>query len=122
MPYKGKDRKAQRRSRVSLKREHPVAPARATLSPPPAGLRHVEEAALGSMAPGDVIFLGETESLKTAVESIFFAVLACPVCGTLGLITSAQYVGAVPVVCGSNQCSCRFRIEEGSRFTYLPVN
>lgn len=74
------------------------------------------------MAPGDVIFLDETESLRTAVESIFFAVLACPACGTLGLITSAQYGGALPVSCGSNQCSCRFRIDEGSRFIYLPVN
>src|SRR3990172_2259273 len=100
MPYKGKDRNSQRRSRTSLRREQPVGRARTTPSSPPAGLRHVEEAALWSMAPGDVIFLGETESLRTAVESIFFAVLACPVCGTLGLITSAQYVGAVPVVCG----------------------
>jgi hypothetical protein len=74
------------------------------------------------MAPGDVIFLDETESLKTAVESIFFAVLACPACGALGLITSAQYVGAAPVTCVSNQCSCRFRIDDGSRVVYLPVN
>jgi len=74
------------------------------------------------MAPGDFVFLGEAESLRSAVESIFFAVLACPACGALGLITSAQYGGLAPVTCGSNQCSCRFRIDEGGRFVYLPVN
>jgi hypothetical protein len=77
---------------------------------------------MGSMVPGDVIFLGEAESLRSAVESIFFAVLACPACGALGLITSAQYGGLMPVACGSSQCSCRFRIDEEGRFVFLPVN
>jgi hypothetical protein len=74
------------------------------------------------MRPGDVVLLAETETLRSAVESIFFAVLACPACGTLGLITSSQYHGNVAVTCGSTVCSCRFRISEGRQFIFLPAN
>ena len=89
---------------------------------PAAGLRHVPEQTLGSMAPGDVVFLEDAESLRSAVQSIFFALLACPACGALGLITSAQYTGSAAITCGSSQCSCRFRIDEEGQFVYLPVN
>ena len=84
-------------------------------------LHHLDEFALGTMDPGDIILLAEAESLRSAVESIFFAILACPRCGTLGLITSSQYFGAEPVICGSKLCSCRFRIDNKTRLVYLPV-
>ena len=64
---------------------------------------------------------GAAARLRHAVESVFFALLACPVCGTLGLITAAQYFGNLPVTCASDLCSCRFRIREQSRMSYLPV-
>jgi len=110
-----------RRRQHSL-RGQPSRPTRRQGGAPPATLHHVDEVVLGSMDPGDIILLAETESLRSAVDSIFFAVLACPACGTLGLITSAQYFGAAPVTCGSNLCSCRFRIRDTSRFIYLPLN
>ena len=122
MPLRRKDAKTPRRGRTRFTRGQPFGPAPSKPATPPSDLRHVEEAAIGSMAPGDVIFLGDAESLRFAVESIFFAVLACPACGTLGLITSAQFGGAVAVTCASSQCSCRFRIDDERRFVYLPVN
>ena len=115
MPAKRRVEKTQARGQRERRGEPPL-PA------PPSSLRHVPEETLGSMAPGDLVFLGESESLRSAVESIFFAVLACPACGALGLITSAQYAGLAPVTCGSSQCSCRFRIDEEGQFVHLPLN
>ena len=89
---------------------------------PATNLHHVDEIALAAMHPGDVILLAEAESLRAAMEAVFFAVLACPACGTLGCITAAQYRGATPVICGSDDCSCRFRIDSKTHFVYLPVN
>jgi hypothetical protein len=82
-------------------------------------LRHVGEDMLGTMLPGDIILLADSECLRQAVESVCFALLACPQCGTLGLVTAAQYGGNVPVTCASNQCSGRFLIREQSRLTLL---
>lgn len=89
---------------------------------PPLSLRHVDEESLATLHPGDVIVLDDSNSLRSKVESVFFAVLACPSCGTLSLITSPQYFGTVPVICASNLCSCRFRIENQARLVYLPAN
>lgn len=85
-------------------------------------LHHVNEVALPAMDPGDIILLAEADSLRSAMEAVFYAVLACPACGTLGCITAAQYLGTAPVICGSDHCSCRFRIDSKSHFVYLPVN
>ena len=38
--------------------------------------------------------------------------LACPACGTLGLITRRQMAGITPVICGSDQCSAHFFIRD----------
>ena len=72
------------------------------------------------MAPGDIVLLSEAESLRSAVESVFFALLACPACGSLGLLTLPQYLGKEPVVCGAKECSCHFRIDGQRRVVYLP--
>ncbi len=85
-------------------------------------LHHVDEVALPTMDPGDVILLAEAESLRSAMEAVFYAVLACPACGTLGCITASQYRGAAPIICGSDHCSCRFRIDSQRHIVYLPVN
>lgn len=106
-----------RQSRTHL-RDPKTVPARLQTE----DLRLVDEQGLAAMRPGDVVLLGETESLRTTVESIFFAVLACPACGTLGLITSAQYYGNAAITCGSRDCSCRFRISQCRNFVFLPVN
>jgi len=118
------DRRERKRSRAQRRRPRRE---RGPGKPPehaefqPAQLHHLDEFALGTMHPGDIILLAEAESLRSAVESIFFAILACPKCGTLGLITSSQYFGAEPVICGSKLCSCRFRIDNKTRLVYLPV-
>ena len=90
--------------------------------PQPVSLRYVDELSLGAMLPGDIILVTESASLKRALESMFFALLACPACGTVGLITSAQYSGNSPMMCASDRCSCRFRIDSRSRLTFLPVD
>ena len=94
----------------------------AEITPAPEMLHHVEEEALSSMQPGDILMLDRVPSLREQVEANFLAVLACPRCGQLSLITPPQYFGAVPVLCGASACSCRFRIEDRSRFVYLLLN
>jgi len=92
------------------------------LGPVPVGLNQVAEECLPWMRPGDIILLGDAATLRAMIETAFFAVLACPWCGMPGLITSAQFSGSEPVMCGSDSCSCRFRIEKGSRFEFLPAS
>jgi hypothetical protein len=90
--------------------------------PPPASLHHVSDDSPNHLTPGDIIILNDSLTLRAQVESDFFAVLACPRCGVLDLLTPAQYFGVVPVICGSDSCSCSFRIENESRIVYLPAN
>jgi hypothetical protein len=90
--------------------------------PPPASLHHVFDDSPSDLTPGDIIVLDDSQVLRAQVESDFFAVLACPGCGVLDLLTPAQYFGVVSVICGSDSCSCSFRIEGESRIVYLPVN
>jgi len=89
------------------------------LRPVSAGLNQVSEECLPWMRPGDIILLGDAASLRAMIETAFFAVLACPWCGMPGLITSAQYSGSESIICRSDFCSCRFRIEKESRFEFL---
>ena len=52
----------------------------------------------------------------------FWAVLACPRCGTLGLITEQQYPGQQSMICGQELCSCYSLIRDQSRFEYPPLH
>ncbi len=88
----------------------------------PLCLQRVDQEWLGKMGPGDILLLDGSESLRPIVEAAFRAVLACPQCGTLALLTSPQYFGSAPVICESKRCSCRFRIEGQKRLIYLPVS
>lgn len=121
------------RSRLETKNPQPslrqLTDARASLAtrreeefPGPDSLRHVFDDSAAHLDPGDVIVLGDSESLRSQVEPGFFAVLACPRCGTLNLITPSQYFGTVPVICGSNSCPCSFRIKDECRIDYMPVS
>jgi hypothetical protein len=89
---------------------------------PPEQLQYVREDSVGEMDPGDIILLEETSDLRARVDSGFYAILACPQCGHLDLITQAQYAGAISVLCGHHDCSCHFKIREKSRLAYLPLN
>ncbi len=61
------------------------------------------------MGPGTLFVLENAGELGEATDP-YWAVLACPSCGTLGLITRRQIVGLIPVICGSCQCSAQFFI------------
>jgi hypothetical protein len=74
------------------------------------------------MNPGDVLLLNDTTLWPPTHESIFFAVLACPVCGVPSLITSAQYFGTAPVMCGVRECKALFRVVDEHHLIYLPLN
>ncbi len=100
----------------------PVRRPKMELTSRPATLNTVTEDSLLLMHAGDVIFLNESASLRPMVETAFYAILSCPGCNTPGLITMPQYYGIETVICGSDVCSCRFRIAEESRFEYLPAN
>jgi hypothetical protein len=63
------------------------------------------------MQPGTVFVL-ENAGEVGEKEDPYWAVLACPSCGMLGLITRRQINGLVPVICGSEQCSAQFFIRE----------
>lgn len=104
----------QRSKQHSTPRRNPSGPALRDL-------HHVEDGSFLAMHHGDIFILDGMEDLAESIDPAFFAVLACPQCGTKGLITSSQYYGVTPVVCGSETCSCRFRIEDQSRLAYLPV-
>lgn len=61
------------------------------------------------MGPG-TLFILENAGEEGESEDPYWAVLACPTCATLGLITRKQIAGLVPIICGSDQCSAQFHI------------
>src|SRR5258708_4718418 len=61
--------------------------------------------------PGTVFVL-ERAGHVGEKEYPYWAVLACHDCGTLGLITRKQLAGLLPVICGSDQCSVQFFIND----------
>ena len=63
------------------------------------------------MEPGS-IFVLENAGEVGSQEDPYWAVLACPECGTLGLITRNQVRGLVLVICGSRRCPAQFVIVE----------
>ncbi len=63
------------------------------------------------MHPG-TLFVLENAGEEGTGEDPYWAVLACPSCGTLGLITRRQVVGLVPVICGSDKCSAQFFLRD----------
>jgi hypothetical protein len=63
------------------------------------------------MLPG-TIFVLENAGRVGEKEDPYWAVLSCPNCGTLGLITRKQLAGLLPVICGSDSCPAQFFIHE----------
>jgi hypothetical protein len=116
------------RSRPKLTRgekeivEKLLAPAQAETASPPMALCHVDESSLSAMLPGDIFLIDELKSAGLSNEPAFHAILACPVCGERNLVSTAQYFGFVPVICGAGTCPGFFRIIDGERLVYLAVN
>lgn len=64
------------------------------------------------MQPG-TLFLLEDASQPEASDNPYWAVLACPACGSLGLITRLQGRGLESMICGSECCSAEYFLEGG---------
>ena len=86
----------------------------------PTDLRLSNRPTLSDMAPGDILFLDEFAYLRESFAPNFVAVLACPRCGSPGLLTAVQYSGGAPIVCSSKVCSGLFRILNEVQIVALP--
>ncbi len=83
-------------------------------------LRLSNRSPISEMAPGDIVFLDELATEPEASAPSFFAVLACPWCGSPGLITATQFSGSSPIVCTSKDCSGLFRIVNEAQIVPIP--
>jgi len=88
----------------------------------PKALSRVDESSVSAMAPGDVFLIDEMGAVSPCCEPAFHAILACPLCGSQVLISTAQYLGFAPILCAATTCPGFFRIVDDGRFVYLPVN
>jgi hypothetical protein len=77
-----------------------------------AELQMLEEWIPEQMEPGTLFVLENAGSLGEAANP-YLAVLSCPVCGALGLITKRQYAGVEAMICGSHQCSAEYYLHDG---------
>jgi hypothetical protein len=87
---------------------------------PATDLHLSSRSSLTDMTPGDIIFLDDFTYLRETFSANFVAVLACPLCGSAGLITIAQFSGGGPIVCISKTCSGQFRIIDEAHIVPLP--
>src|SRR5437899_9479408 len=72
-----------------------------------------------SMEPGSVFLLRNRSELRAEHGPHgFWAVLACPQCGTLGLISEPQYRGAHSLVCCSTPFSSPLLIRDQSTLAF----
>ncbi len=63
------------------------------------------------MGPGTVFVLENAGDMGDTNDP-YWAVLACPECATLGLVTRKQINGVLPILCGSDQCSAQFFLKD----------
>jgi hypothetical protein len=75
-----------------------------------ADLQFLEEWIPERMDPGTVFML-ENHAQLGHVQRSFVAVLSCPRCGTIGLITRRQLCGGDAMICGGDICSAEYRLE-----------
>jgi hypothetical protein len=75
-----------------------------------ADLQFMEEWIPEKMAPGTVFVL-ENQSNPGHSLYPFVAVMSCPRCATIGLITRRQLYGDEPMICGGDLCSAEYRLD-----------
>ena len=63
------------------------------------------------MQPGTLFLLEQAGDLGKA-DNPYWAVLACPSCGSLGLITRQQCAGLEAMICGASDCSAEYFLED----------
>ncbi len=71
------------------------------------------------MQPGTIFMLEQAGELGKP-ENPYWAVLACPSCGAVGLITRQQWAGLEAMICGSPICSAEYLLQAG-KIRFRPV-
>jgi len=75
-----------------------------------ADLQFMEEWIPEKMDPGTVFML-ENQSKLGQAQNPYVAVMSCPRCGTLGLITRRQLFAGETMICGGDFCSAEYRLD-----------
>ena len=73
-------------------------------------LRFLEEWIPERMDPGTV-FLLENQTKLGNVQNPYVAVMSCPRCGTMGLITRRQLFAGETMICGGDACSAEYKLD-----------
>ncbi|HUA98924.1 MAG TPA: hypothetical protein VMA34_11405 [Terracidiphilus sp.] len=73
-------------------------------------LSFIEEWIPERMDPGTVFVL-ENQAKLGQQQNPFVAVMSCPRCGTMGLITRRQLFCGETMICGSEACSAEYRLD-----------
>ena len=76
-----------------------------------ADFQFLEEWIPDRMDPG-TIFVLENQSRLGHAQNPYVAVMSCPRCGTLGLITRRQLHGKETMICGGEACSAEYRLDK----------
>jgi hypothetical protein len=63
------------------------------------------------MGPGTIFVLENAGDMGEAHDP-YWAVLACPECATLGLVTRKQVAGLLTIICGAETCCAQFVLRE----------
>lgn len=84
-----------------------------------AALSFLEEWIPERMAPG-TIFVLENQPAIGSEQNPYVAVMSCPQCGTMGLITRRQLVGREVMICGGDVCAAEYQLD-GETIRYRPV-
>jgi formylmethanofuran dehydrogenase subunit E len=84
-----------------------INPPEGTMS---ADLQFMEEWIPERMDPGTVFVL-ENQARMGQTQNPFVAVMSCPRCGTMGLITRRQLYNGEIMICGGDVCSAEYRLE-----------
>lgn len=74
-----------------------------------ADLQYLNEWIPERMDPGTVFIL-ENQTTLGSVQNPYVAVMSCPRCGTMGLITRRQLRGGEPMICGGEFCSAEYQL------------
>jgi hypothetical protein len=75
-----------------------------------ADLSFLEEWIPERMDPG-TIFVLENQAKLGQAQNPYVAVMSCPRCGTLGLITRRQLCGGEAMICGGDECSAEYSLD-----------
>ncbi len=82
-------------------------------------LRFLEEWIPERMDPGTVFVLENQAKLGNA-QNPYVAVMSCPRCGTMGLITRRQLCAGEAMICGGDTCSAEYRLDGDNILFRIP--